>query len=413
METGIDVLFISPFYETPFKDFAYDISNHTEVDPRFGSMSDVDELLQKAHQMGLKVILDFVPNHTSDQNDWFTRSANRERGYENFYVWHDGQPTTPEARPSVPNNWLSAYGGPSWTWNERRESYYYHAFAKEQPDLNLREARVVAELDNILSFWLAKGCDGFKIDAVCQLFEDPAFLQNPETFNNLPQTYELVAHWRRLVDDYTLATGGDNRIFVPQVWDSTLEDLMRYYQDESGTQHAQLPTNFGLINHLNSDSTAADYKISIDEYLNALPDGAVPNWFLGTHDHSRVESRMGSDQIDGLTLLLLTLPGAAFTYSGDEIEMEDYRDISWEDTTDPWACNSNPIDYKDLSRDPNRTPLVSFVIICVAFLSLFERKFSVGQLGFCRLQRGHWGRALDPSSSILPNKQLGTTTGST
>lgn len=280
VDTGVDVIFLSPFYKTPFKDFAYDVSNYIEIDSRYGTMADVEELFLKAKQKGLKVIIDFIPNHTSDEHDWFVRSENLDRGYENFYVWHDGKPSKNEGRPLPPNDWQSVYGGSSWEWSSKREQYYYHAFAKEQPDLNLREQRVIDELDKVLAFWLEKGADGFRIDAVSQLFEDAAFLENPDVMNDLPQTYELVEKWRKMVDAYTVSKGGDNRILVPQVWDSKLDALMKYYEGQNQTKRAQVPTNFLLVNELSRNSKAADYKEIIDNYLKALPEGSVANWFV-------------------------------------------------------------------------------------------------------------------------------------
>ena len=282
VETGFDVLFVSPFYKTEFVDFGYDISDHIDVDPRFGTLQDVEELFRQAKLKGLKIILDFVPNHTSDHHDWFTLSQNRTRGYENFYVWHDGLRAGPGLRPLPPNGWQSIYGGSSWTWVEARQAYYYHAFSKEQPDLNLREERVVLQLERILEFWLQKGADGFRIDAVSQLFEDPSFRDemDPANHNNLPQTYQLVQRFRNFIDTYTTTHGGDTRILVPQVWDSSLDALMNYIQDQNGTQLTQLPTNFMLINKLDRNSKAADYKATIDDYLEALPSGAAANWFV-------------------------------------------------------------------------------------------------------------------------------------
>lgn len=277
VETGVDVIYLTPIYETPFKDFAYDISSYTKIDPRFGTIEDLTELFEQAKQKGLKVILDFVPNHTSNEHEWFINSENRVRGYENFYVWHDGIPNG-NSQPSPPNEWQSTYGGSSWKWSETRQAYYYHAFAEQQPDLNLREQRVIDELDKVLDFWLEKGADGFRIDAVSQLFEDPAFIGDPSVVNNLPQTYELVERWRRIVDENSEADY--NRVLVPQVWESRLEPLMQYYEGQNGTKRAQLPTNFILINNLDQSSTAADYKATIDDYLNALPTGAVANWFV-------------------------------------------------------------------------------------------------------------------------------------
>lgn len=279
VDTGVDVLFLSPFYTTPFKDFGYDISDYINVDPKFGTDEDVDELLRIAGEKGLKVIIDFVPNHSSIEHSWFVKSENRERGFENFYVWHDGKPAT-LGRPLPPNDWLSVYGGSSWQWSEKRSQYYYHAFAKEQPDLNLREQRVIDELEKTIEFWLQKGVDGFRLDAVSHLFEDPAFVRDPEFYNNLPPTYALVEKWRELVDNYTKTHGGDSIVWAPQVWNSDVEALRKYHVSDTGTPRAQIPTNFILINELNQSSRAADYKETIDKYMNALPEGAVGNWFV-------------------------------------------------------------------------------------------------------------------------------------
>ncbi|XP_037027808.1 maltase 1-like [Bradysia coprophila] len=356
VDSGFDSLFLSPFYETPFKDYGYDISNYTAIDPKFGNEADVDQLLLEARRHGLKVVVDFVPNHSSNEHEWFINSENGIVGFENFYIWHSGIPTDTSDRPLPPNGWESFYGGSSWQWSEKRQAYYYHAFGVMQPDLNLREPSVLDELQKILLYWLQKGVDGFRIDAVSQLFEDPNLVEDPLIHNNLNETYELVDQWRRLFDNYTITNGGEEKVLVPQVWESQLDALVNYFRNGNGDDLTQLPTNFIIINELHRNSRAADYKRTIDNYLTVLPEGAIANWFLGTHDHSRVASRMGPDRISGLTMLLLTLPGVAFTYSGDELLMLDYRDISWKDTTDMWACNSNPIDYKMLSRDPNRTP---------------------------------------------------------
>lgn len=274
VETGFDVIFLAPFYPTPFKDFAYDISSYVDVEPRFGTMKDLDELFEKAKGKGLRIIIDFVPNHSSNENEWFVKSENNDKGYENFYIWSEGIPMVSGNRKLPPNNWQSVYGGPSWQWSEMRQSYYYHAFAVQQPDLNLREPQVIEELEKILEFWLLKGADGFRVDAVSRLYEDPTLQIDPDVKSDLPETYELVARFRKFIDNFTATHGGDNRILVPQVWDAKLDDHMRYYQS------SQIPTNFGLINKLNRDSTADDYKTTIDSYLQALPDGAVPNWFV-------------------------------------------------------------------------------------------------------------------------------------
>lgn len=281
VETGFDVIVLSPIYESPLKDFGYDISNHNAVGERFGDwFADWDELIRQVKQRGLKVLLDFVPNHTSDQHEWFVKSKNREAGFEDFYIWHDGTESPFGGRNLPPNNWQSVYGGSSWTWSEERKQYYYHVFATFQPDLNLREESVLVELEKVLTTWLDRGADGFRVDAVRQLFEDPHFEDDPDITNNLPECYELIKRWRGIIDKYSQTKGDHNRILIPQVWDTKLPELMRYIQDENGTQLAQLPINFMLIDKLDRNSKAGDYKATIDEYLKALPSGAVANWFV-------------------------------------------------------------------------------------------------------------------------------------
>ena len=277
VDIGIDVILVSPFFQSQLVDFAYDISNYIEVDSTFGTMQDAEELFTKAKAKGLKVILDFVPNHTSNKHEWFIKSEVGTDGYKDFYIWHDGAKQINEGRNLPPNTWQSEYGGSSWTWSPMREAYYYHKFAKEQPDLNLGEELVVQKLNEVLKFWLDKGIDGFRLDASSQLFEDPAFLDKPDKMNDLPQTYELIERWRKFLDDYSKT---ESKILIPQVWNAPIDDLMRYYASENGTQRAQVPMNFMLINELNINSTASDYKRVIEKYLSSLPTGAIANWFV-------------------------------------------------------------------------------------------------------------------------------------
>lgn len=279
VETGIDAILLSPFYQSTMLDFSYDILNHIEVDETFGSMKDIEELFEKAKAKGLKIIIDFVPNHTSNKHDWFVKSEVITHGYEDFYIWHDGHKQINNGRNLPPNNWISEYGESVWKWSDLRGAYYYHKFGTFQPDLNLKEQRVVDKLNEVLKFWLDKGVDGFRIDSVSELFEDPAYLDVPDVAKDLPQTYELVEKWRKLLDENSKT---EAKILIPQVWNSPLKDLVRYYESENGTPRAQAPTNFMLINELNKNSAASDYKRVIETYLNSLPKGAIANWFVST-----------------------------------------------------------------------------------------------------------------------------------
>src|SRR2546422_812322 len=172
---GVDAIWISPFYPSPMKDFGYDVSDYTDVDPLFGTVADFDRLLAAAHERGLAVIIDWVPNHTSDQHSWFLASrSSRDSPQRDWYVWRDPKPDG-----SLPNNCLSAFGGPAWTWDERTRQYYLHTFLKEQPDLNWRNPAVRRAMLDTLEFWLERGVDGFRIDVAHAVMKDPELRDNP------------------------------------------------------------------------------------------------------------------------------------------------------------------------------------------------------------------------------------------
>lgn len=193
-ETGIGATWLSPIFESPMIDFGYDISNYKKIHYEYGTMEDFDELIAKANELGIKVILDFVPNHTSDQSEWFIKSVNREPGYEDYYVWRDGLVAGGgDAVP--PNNWVSVFYGSAWTYHPVRKQFYLHQFTKEQPDLNFRNPKVRDEMKQELRFWLEKGVDGFRIDAVNHLFEDEEFRDEPASGRETdPLNYDFLDH---------------------------------------------------------------------------------------------------------------------------------------------------------------------------------------------------------------------------
>lgn len=170
-ELGMDAIWLSPIFNSSWKDGGYDISNFKEIDPIFGTMQDFEDLLATCKANGMQFILDFVPNHSSNECDWFLKSERKEPGYEDYYVWHPGKPNPAGGRNLPPSNWLSGFRGSAWEWSDLREEYYYHDFGVAQPDLNYRSAAVVTEMKNVLRFWLDKGVDGFRVDAVQHLFE--------------------------------------------------------------------------------------------------------------------------------------------------------------------------------------------------------------------------------------------------
>lgn len=351
---GIDGVWISPFYPSPMADFGYDISDYTGIDPLFGSMDDFDELLAESHSRGLKVILDLVPNHTSDQHPWFLEArSSKDNPKRDWYIWEDARDDG-----SPPNNWLSVFGGSAWEWDEETGQFYYHAFLKEQPDLNWRNPEVEKAMFDVMRFWLDKGVDGFRVDVLWHMIKDKLLRDNPPNLEyeehtldyrkllpvystDQPEVHEIVRKMRALTDEY------DERLLVGEIY-LPIDKLVAYYGIDNKGVH--LPFNFQLIT-LPWD--AREIAAAIDEYEGALPANAFPNWVLGNHDKSRIASRVGLDQARVAAMLLLTLRGTPTMYYGDEIGMRDVP-IPKDEIKDPQGLNAPG---KNLSRDPYRTPM--------------------------------------------------------
>ena len=351
---GIDAVWISPIYPSPMADFGYDVADYTDIHPLFGTMEDFDELLEEVHRRDMKLILDLVPNHTSEEHPWFKESrASRENPKRDWYIWRDAQPDG-----SPPNNWLSVFGGSGWTWDEKTEQYYYHAFLQEQPDLNWRNPDVQEAMYDAMRFWLDKGVDGFRIDVLWHLIKDEQFRDNPPnpaykhglpTYDSLQPTYsadrpeihDITGRMRGLVNDY------DERVLIGEIY-LPVERLITYYGDEGAGVH--LPFNFQLI-ELPWD--ARKIGAAISEYEGMLPPEAWPNWVLGNHDKSRIATRVGAAQARVAAMLLLTLRGTPTMYYGDELGMHDV-DVPDEQIQDPRAVREA---VPGMSRDPERTPM--------------------------------------------------------
>ena len=351
---GIDALWISPIYPSPMADFGYDISDYTGIDPLFGSMADFDSLLAEAHRRGLKVLLDYVPNHTSERHPWFIEArAARTSAKRDWYIWRDAAPDG-----GTPNNWRSNFGGSAWQWDEKTGQYYYHAFLKEQPDLNWRNSDVRAAMLEVLRFWLDRGVDGFRVDVMHHIIKDSEFRDNPPnpayragmspyrelltTYSaDRPEVHEIVAHMRRVIEDY------DDRMLVGEIY-LPVERLVTYY-GASG-KGAHLPFNFQLIA---LPWQARSIAAAMERYYALLPANAWPNWVLGNHDKSRIASRVGNAQARVAAMLLLTLRGTPTLYYGDEIGMEDVP-IDASQVRDPYEKN---VPGLGLGRDPERTPM--------------------------------------------------------
>ncbi|XP_025831767.1 maltase 1-like [Agrilus planipennis] len=357
VDAGVTASWFSPIFKSPGIDGGYDISDFRDIDPSYGTMSDFEQLLDTAHQLGLKIILDFVPNHTSDQHAWFQLSKNRTAGYEDYYVWMDGlNSTTP------PNNWRGFVGGSAWDYVPERDQYYYHLFTAQQPELNFRSPRVVQEMKDVLIFWLDKGVDGFRVDATPYIFEnfpppgsqgDYNVDEQRRGIQDLPETFDMVYQWRAVLDDYTKQNGGDTKVLMTEAF--TNVNATMFYYGNGTVDGAHFTFNFFLITNTTSNSTASQDISVIKRWFQFMPSRYIANWVLGNHDRSRVATRQGVENVDGYNMLVCLLPGIADTYNGEEIGMEN-GEVTWEQGQDPTACNRPRENFLTQSRDFERTP---------------------------------------------------------
>ncbi len=353
-DLGVDAIWISPIFPSPMADFGYDVADYCGIHPLFGTMADFDRLLEQTHSLGMKLLLDLVPNHSSEEHPWFKESrSSRENPKRDWYLWQDAGP---DGEP--PNNWLSVFGGSAWQWDEGTGQFYYHAFLKEQPDLNWRNPDVQKAMMQVLRFWLDKGVDGFRVDVMWHMIKDARFRDNPPNpdykegmspykklipafSSDQPEVHEIVRLMRSVMDEY------DERVLIGEIY-LPISKLVTYYGDNGSGAH--LPFNFQLV-ELPWD--AERIGAAIAEYEGALPPGGWPNWVLGNHDKSRIASRAGAAQARVAAMLLLTLRGTPTMYYGDELGMQDVP-IPRDRIQDPPELNYPGL---GLGRDPERTPM--------------------------------------------------------
>ncbi|TCT05538.1 alpha-amylase family glycosyl hydrolase [Aquabacter spiritensis] len=354
VELGVDAVWLSPFYPSPMADFGYDVADYVDVDPIFGTLADFDALVAAAHDKGLKVLVDLVPNHTSDAHPWFQEArTGRDSAKRDWYIWRD---PAPDGGP--PNNWLSEFGGSAWAEDAASGQYYYHAFLDRQPDLNWRNPAVAEAIFEVMRFWMRRGVDGFRVDVIWHMLKDPEFRDNPPNpdyragrnpyqsllpvhTTDLAEVQEVVARLRRVVDEFP------DRVLIGEIY-LPLERLVAYYGRTLDGAH--LPFNFAL---LETPWTARDIADLVARYEAALPAGGWPNWVLGNHDRPRILKRVGPDQARVAAMLLLTLRGTPTLYYGDEIGMAQVE-IPPERVQDPYEKN---VPGLGLGRDGVRTPM--------------------------------------------------------
>jgi alpha-glucosidase len=355
---GVDGVWISPFFKSPMHDFGYDVADFRDVDPVFGTLADFDRLLARAHDLGLKVIIDQVYSHSSIENEWFKESkSSRTNDKADWFVWADAK-----ADGSPPNNWQSVFTGPSWTWNAERKQYYLHNFLSEQPDLNLHCPAVQEELLSVARFWLDRGVDGFRLDATNFYMHDPELKDNPPRQNgnavrpfdmqdqlynqSHPDIEKFLAKLRVLLDSYgatfTVAEVGGNR---------SLEEMAAYTKGDK-----LLNTAYSFIFLEEEELSVPGIRGAIEDWEKAAD--SWPSWTFSNHDRRRVVTRWrkGRDPqafAKAMNALLLSLKGTIFLYQGEELGLPQ-SDVPFERLVDPEAIRNWP---ETAGRDGCRTPM--------------------------------------------------------
>ena len=360
---GVDAIWLSPIYLSPMLDFGYDITDHCRINPIFGDMATFERLLHEAHARRLKVLLDFVPNHTSSEHPWFIEAiSSRDNPRQDWYVFRDSQPGG-----GPPNNWLAVFSGSSWQWHESRRQWSLHSFLHEIADLNWRNPDVAKAMLDAMRFWLDRGVDGFRMDVPNHIMKHPDLPDNPPAPTDAMNTYKDMGEWSRqlqlhnknqpeghevyrqmraVLDSY----GPKNpRVMLGEIHIFDWREWAQYYGEKLDEFH--LPFNFGL---LNPEWNAQHVRKIIEDVEAALPPGAWANWVLGNHDEPRIASRFGEARARLATMLLLTLRGVATLYYGDEIGLPQAV-IPAAQARDIWA--KRVPDRPDLNRDGCRTPM--------------------------------------------------------
>ncbi|MGP8252964.1 MAG: alpha-glucosidase [Terracidiphilus sp.] len=383
-ELGVDAIWLTPVYPSPQVDFGYDISDYRAIDPQYGTMADFDRLVAEAGKRHIRVIMDMVMNHTSDQHKWFLESrSSRTNPYRNWYVWRNpsassgqapGETATSPGDP--PNNWQSYFGHSAWQWDPKTRQYYYHKFYIQQPDLNWRNPRVHEAFKDIIAFWLQRGVGGFRFDAITELYEDPemrdegvvkdaignpiinAFgdpeLDNSRT-NNQSGVHEAVAEMRAEAGKFALKSFPGTRVMIGETYMPNIAELAKMYGTQQKPEfHLPMDTQVGMINRLD----VATFRSKLTDVETRI-DGNVPLLLFDNHDNPRIDMRYGdgihNTQIERVVAtVLFASRGAALMYYGDEIGMVTTPPTRKEDVKDPIGITGWP---KERGRDGERTPM--------------------------------------------------------
>ena len=352
---GVDAIWITPCFPSPQVDFGYDVSDYENIDPMYGTLADFSDLEKEARKHGIRIILDFVVNHTSDQHKWFLDSrSSRAAPRRNWYIWRDGKETG-----EPPNNWVSIFGGSAWTWDSSTKQFYYHYFYPQQPDLNWRNPAVHDAMMDVSRWWYKRGVAGFRLDAVETLFEDPQLHDNPvlpgfnsfgdpkeeDKYNTkLPEVHEVLRDLRRVADE-------SGAVLIGETWTNDVAELKQYYGEHSN--ELQMPMDLMFTKLQFSAASFREHIAVVDA------SGGWPVYVISNHDIVRSYNRYGDGQHNEaiakiLASLYLTLRGTPIMYYGEELGMENNDPVRKEDVKDPIGRLGWP---KEKGRDGERTPM--------------------------------------------------------
>ncbi|KAM9187751.1 amino acid transporter heavy chain SLC3A1 [Dugong dugon] len=421
-DLNIKTVWITSFYKSSLKDFRHGVEDFQEIDPIFGTMKDFENLIAAIHDKGLKLIIDFIPNHTSDKHTWFQLSRNRTEKYTDYYIWHNC--THINGMTTPPNNWLSVYGNSSWHFDEVRKQCYFHQFMKEQPDLNFRSPAVQEEIEKILQYWLQKGVDGFSFDAVKFLLEERHLrneiqvneTQSPDTVTHYSELYhdftttqvgmhDILRSFRQTMDPYSREPGR-YRFMGTEANGENIDRTMMYY-GLPFIQEADFPFN-SYLTQLDTPGNSIFNKV-IMSWMENIPEGKWPNWMIGGPDNSRLTSRLGKEYVNIMNMLILTLPGTPITYYGEEIGMENILPTNFNEIYDvntllskspmQWDNSSNagfsegnhtwlPIssDYHTVNVDVQKTQYRSALKLYQKLSSLRASELLLSRGWFCHVE---------------------------
>jgi alpha-glucosidase len=376
-ELGIDAIWLTPCYPSPQVDFGYDISDYENIDPKYGTLADFDRLVAEARKRHIRILMDMVMNHSSDQHKWFLESrSSRDNPYRDWYMWRDGKGETATDKGAPPSNWQSYFGHSAWQWDEKTRQYYYHKFYIQQPDFNWNNPQVHEAFKDIIRFWLKRGVGGFRFDAITELFEDPALTDEGYVLDkdgnkeinaygdlvvdnskssNLPGLHTVVAEMRATADTFPANEFPGTRVMIGETYLPNIAELAKMYGPAGKPEfHLPMDTQVGFINKLD----AATFRAKLTDAESGMGDH-VPLLLFDNHDNQRLQARYGDGAHDteiqrALSTVLFLSRGAAQFYYGDEIGMLTTPPTRKEDVKDPIGITGWP---KEKGRDGERTPM--------------------------------------------------------